>query len=95
MTHKVRQRWGLGLVREARINSVGLMTKILKSILPVVALVVGIHTAFSDTFGTSGNGFTIDFVNAGNAGNAANNTFFPGYGAVAYAYRIGKYEIPQ
>jgi formylglycine-generating enzyme required for sulfatase activity len=71
------------------------MTKILKSILPVVALVVGIHTAFSDTFGTSGNGFTIDFVNAGNAGNAANNTFFPGYGAVAYAYRIGKYEIPQ
>ena len=33
---------------------------------------------------------TIDYVNVGNAGNAADST---GYGAVAYAYQIGKYEV--
>jgi formylglycine-generating enzyme len=48
--------------------------------------------AQADTFGTSGNEFTIDFVNIGNAGNAADTT---GYGAVPYAYRVGKYEISQ
>jgi sulfatase modifying factor 1 len=31
---------------------------------------------------------TMDWVNVGNAGNAADTT---GYGAVAYAYQIGKY----
>jgi hypothetical protein len=33
---------------------------------------------------------TIDYVPVGNAGNAADTT---GYGAVAYAYQIGKYEV--
>jgi formylglycine-generating enzyme required for sulfatase activity len=33
---------------------------------------------------------TIDWVNVGNAGNAANAN---GYGAVSYAYQIGKYEV--
>jgi formylglycine-generating enzyme required for sulfatase activity len=33
---------------------------------------------------------TIDWVAVGNAGNAADTT---GYGAVAYAYQIGKYEV--
>jgi len=33
---------------------------------------------------------TIDYVNVGNAGNAADST---GYGAVTYAYYIGKYEV--
>ena len=42
--------------------------------------------AQADTFGTSGNEFTIDFVNIGNAGNAADTTT---YGAVAYSYRAG------
>ena len=37
--------------------------------------------AQADTFGTSGNEFTIDFVNIGNTGNAADTT---GYGAVPY-----------
>ena len=32
----------------------------------------------------------IDYVTVGNAGNAADTT---GYGAVAYAYKIGKYEV--
>jgi formylglycine-generating enzyme required for sulfatase activity len=49
--------------------------------------------AQADTFGTSGNEFTIDFVNIGNTGNAADNT--SGYGAVPYDYRVGKYEITQ
>jgi sulfatase modifying factor 1 len=33
---------------------------------------------------------TIDYVSVGNAGNAADTT---GYGAVSYAYQIGKYEV--
>ena len=33
---------------------------------------------------------TIDWVTVGNAGNAVDTT---GYGAVAYAYQIGKYEV--
>lgn len=49
-------------------------------------------SAQADTFGTSGNEFTIDFVSIGNPGNAADTT---GYGAVVYEYRIGKYEISQ
>ena len=48
--------------------------------------------AQADTFGTSGNEFTIDFVNIGNAGNAADTT---GYGAVPYEYRASTYEITQ
>ena len=33
---------------------------------------------------------TMDWVNVGNPGNAADTT---GYGAVAYAYQIGKHEV--
>ena len=49
-------------------------------------------SAQADTFGTSGNEFTIDFVNIGNTGNAADTTT---YGAVPYEYRVGSYEITQ
>ncbi len=49
-------------------------------------------SAQADTFGTSGNEFTIDFVNIGNAGNAADTNT---YGAVPYEYRMGIYEISQ
>ena len=48
--------------------------------------------AHADTFGTSGNEFTIEFVNIGNTSNAADTT---GYGAVPYQYRVGTYEITQ
>jgi len=41
---------------------------------------------------TNDNTFAIDFIDIGNAGNAADTT---GYGAIPYQYRIGKYEIPQ
>lgn len=68
---------------------------------PVFTIVAALFVAFTlniqpsaqaDTFGTSGNEFTIDFVNIGNAGNAADTT---GYGAVPYQYRVGTYEITQ
>jgi formylglycine-generating enzyme len=65
---------------------------------PCVALVYAAFTlmtqlsAQADTFGTSGNEFTIDFVNIGNTGNAANAI---GYGAVPYEYRASTYEITQ
>jgi formylglycine-generating enzyme required for sulfatase activity len=55
-------------------------------------------SAQADTFGTSGNEFTIDFVSIGNAGNAADtrtNSASVGRGVVPYEYRIGKYEISQ
>ena len=57
------------------------------------ALTFSIQTsAQADTFGTSGNEFTIDFVNIGNAGNAADTT---SYGAVPYEYRASTYKISQ
>jgi formylglycine-generating enzyme len=49
-------------------------------------------SAQADTFGTSGNEFTIDFVNIGNTDNAADTT---SYGAVPYEYRAGVNEISQ
>jgi formylglycine-generating enzyme required for sulfatase activity len=49
-------------------------------------------SAQADTFGTSGNEFTVDFVNIGNPGNAADTTT---YGAVPYEYRASTYEITQ
>jgi formylglycine-generating enzyme required for sulfatase activity len=68
---------------------------------PAITIVAALLAAFTfttqpsaqaDTFGTSGNEFTINFVNIGNAGNAADTT---GYGAVPYQYRVGTYEITQ
>jgi len=65
---------------------------------PCAAFVCAVFTlmtnisAQADTFGTSGNEFTIDFVNIGNAGNAADTT---SYGAVPYEYRASIYEITQ
>ena len=50
------------------------------------------NPAQADTFGSVGNEFTIDFVNVGNAGNAADDT---GYGEVSYDYRVSTYEISQ
>lgn len=43
----------------------------------------------SDAFGSGANAFAIDFVNVGNAVNAADTT---GYGAVVYSYRISTYN---
>ena len=68
---------------------------------PAISIVAALFAAFTlniqpsaqaDTFGTSGNEFSIDFVNIGNTGNAADTT---GYGAVPYEYRASAYEISQ
>ena len=44
------------------------------------------------TFGTETNAFTIDFVQIGNPGNAADTT---GFGSVGYVFNVGKYEISR
>jgi len=68
-------------------------------LMPFVAVLFAAVTlsiqpsAQADTFGTSGNEFTIDFVNIGNTGNAADP--LTTYGAVPYEYRVGTYEITQ
>jgi len=44
----------------------------------------------TETFGSGANQFTIDFVEIGNPGNAADTL---GVGSVAYNYNLGKYEV--
>ena len=71
------------------------MNQMFPSIVAVLfaALILIIQpSAQADTFGTSGNEFTVDFVNIGNTGNAADTTT---YGAVPYEYRAGVNEISQ
>jgi formylglycine-generating enzyme required for sulfatase activity len=61
----------------------------MRSLLAVclcVCFISGVSLAGTVTVG----GIDLDFVTIGNAGNAADST---GYGAVDYAYQIGKYEI--
>ena len=69
-----------------------------QTLMPFVAALFAVITinlqpsAQADTFGTSGNEFTIEFVNIGNTSNAADTTT---YGAVPYEYRASTYEISQ
>ena len=69
-----------------------------KTTFPCAAVACAVFTlmphlsAQADTFGTSGNEFTVDFVNIGNPGNAADTTT---YGAVPYEYRASIHEITQ
>ncbi len=51
--------------------------------------------AEADTFGTGANGFTLDFVAVGNAGNGNDAGTGGSYGGVAYDYRMGVNEISQ
>ena len=52
--------------------------------------------SLADTFGSGANTFSIDFVTIGDPGNDPDTTGDPNpAGAVAYEYRIGKYEIPE
>ena len=69
------------------------------TLMPLVAVLFAAVTlsiqpaAQADTWGGgTTNEFTIDFVDIGNAGNAADTTT---YGAVPYQYRMGKYEISE
>jgi formylglycine-generating enzyme required for sulfatase activity len=52
----------------------------------VVCMIAAVSFASADTI----HGIEMEFVNVGNAGNAADTT---GYGAVGYNYRVGKYEV--
>ncbi len=63
-------------------------------------LVLSGAMAEADTFGTGANGFTLDFVPIGNAGNgndagAGGGSYSSPYGGVAYDYRMGVNEISQ
>lgn len=50
----------------------------------------------ADTFGSGEFEFEIPFVTIGSPGNAPDTTGAPNpAGAVAYTYRIGKYEVPE
>jgi len=76
------------------------MTRLFPSIVVVLfaALTLSIQpSAQADTWGGgTTNEFTIDFVDIGNPGNAADTTNIYGvYGAVPYQYRTGKNEISQ
>ena len=59
------------------------------SVMATLLLVFG-TVAQADVITHGGTTINMDFVNVGNAGNAADTT---GYGAVGYNYRIGKYEV--
>jgi len=60
--------------------------------LVMVLVVLGlVNVASADIVNIRG--IDIDFVTIGNAGNAGDTGGTPGYGAVGYNYRIGKYEI--
>lgn len=61
---------------------------------PLALLACGASPAKSDSFGSSVNSFTIDFVTVGSPGNAADDPPNPA-GAVPYLYRIAKYEISE
>lgn len=65
-----------------------------------VALASLITISFAQTitqhFGNGANTFSIDFVEIGNPGNAADTTGSPNpVGSVAYTYNIGKYEVSR
>ena len=50
----------------------------------------------TETFGSGANQFSIDFVQIGNPGNAADTTGSPNpVGSVGYIYNLGKYEISR
>jgi sulfatase modifying factor 1 len=54
-----------------------------------VCVMAAVSIASADTI----QGIDMEFVTIGNAGNAADTGGTPGCGAVAYNYRIGKYEV--
>jgi hypothetical protein len=69
----------------------------------VLGLVLGMMASANaqitttDTFGSGGDAFTINFVNVGNPGNpndsGTTGSYFTPYGGVAYEFRMGTYEV--
>src|SRR5438309_486040 len=66
----------------------------LLSCLFAAALFIDGRVSLADNFGSGANSFDIDFVSIGNPGNPPDANPNPA-GAVAYDYRIGKYEISE
>ena len=72
----------------------------MKQILLLTLLALGYQSAsaqlVTESFGTGGNAFTMDFVTIGNPNNAADTTGSPNpVGSVAYTYNLGKYEVSR
>jgi sulfatase modifying factor 1 len=72
----------------------------MKKILFLTLLALGHQSAsaqlVTESFGTGGNAFTMDFVTIGNPNNAADTTGTPDpAGSVAYTYNLGKYEVSR
>ena len=65
-------------------------------LLLVMGIGVQAQTITTDNFGSGSDIFSIDFVEIGNPGNAADTSGNPNpAGAVAYTYHLGKYEISR
>jgi len=68
----------------------------MNKLLILTLLALGYQTAsaqlVTESFGTGGNAFTMDFVTIGNPNNAAD---IRGYGSVAYTYNLAKYEVSR
>ena len=62
-------------------------------------LALTVTAARADSFGGEANAFTIDFVSIGDAGNPVDTgttgSYFSSYGAVGYAFQMGRYEISR
>jgi sulfatase modifying factor 1 len=72
----------------------------MKKILFLTLLALGYQSAsaqlVTESFGTGGNAFTMDFVTIGNPNNAADTTGTPNpAGSVAYTYNLGKHEVSR
>ena len=65
-------------------------------VLACLALTVGSAAVHAETFGSGDHVFDIEFVTIGDAGNLADTeSNLDPFGAVAYEYRIGKFEISE
>jgi formylglycine-generating enzyme len=72
------------------------MNRLLTILLAAALGQASLAAARGDVFGSGANSFEIEFVTIGNAGNPPDTTDRPVTdGAVAYSYRIGKYEISE
>ena len=74
----------------------------MNKVLLLSLLALGYQTAsaqlVTESFGTGGNAFTMDFVTIGNPNNAADTLDYvdlQSAGSVAYTYNLGKYEVSR
>jgi formylglycine-generating enzyme required for sulfatase activity len=72
----------------------GQMTTAMVATVGTVAMLLAASVALGDVFNMGPGLTSLETVNVGNAGNAADTRYAtPGYGAVSYEYKIGKYEV--